>query len=55
MSDELNTISSDKFSGKIAIATNDGIRVTGHIGRCRSFVIYEFEGDKIVNKELDGD
>lgn len=42
----------EKFSGKIAIATNDGLRVTGHIGRCRSFMIYELNGDKIINKEL---
>jgi predicted Fe-Mo cluster-binding NifX family protein len=41
-----------KFSGKIAIATNDGIRITGHIGKCRSFMIYELKEDKIINKEL---
>jgi predicted Fe-Mo cluster-binding NifX family protein len=41
-----------RFSGKIAIATNDGKRVTGHIGRCKSFMIYELDGDIIVNKEL---
>jgi len=37
---------------KIAIATNDQIRVTGHIGKCRSFMVYEIDGEKIVNKEL---
>jgi len=40
------------FNGKIAIATNDQLRVTGHIGRCRGFMIYEIDGDKIINKEL---
>ena len=37
---------------KIAIATNDQKRVTGHIGKCRAFMIYEIDGDKIINKEL---
>jgi len=27
-------------------------RVTGHIGKCRSFMIYELENNKVVNKEL---
>ncbi|MFO7445210.1 MAG: NifB/NifX family molybdenum-iron cluster-binding protein [Ignavibacteriaceae bacterium] len=36
---------------KIAIATNDGKRVTGHIGKCRSFMVYEIDGDKIINEE----
>jgi predicted Fe-Mo cluster-binding NifX family protein len=40
------------FKGKIAIATNDQHRVTGHIGRCRAFMIYEINGDKVVSKEL---
>jgi predicted Fe-Mo cluster-binding NifX family protein len=37
---------------KIAVATNDQKRVTGHIGKCKSFMIYEIEGGKIINKEL---
>jgi predicted Fe-Mo cluster-binding NifX family protein len=37
---------------KIAVATNDRKRVTGHIGKCRAFMIYEIDGEKIVNKEL---
>lgn len=37
---------------KIAVATNDRRRVTGHIGKCKSFMIYEIEGQKIINKEL---
>jgi predicted Fe-Mo cluster-binding NifX family protein len=52
MSGETNISGSKHFSGKIAIATNDGKRVTGHIGRCRSFMIYDLDGEKIVNKEL---
>ena len=50
MSEE--TKSNLNFSGKIGIATNDQIRVTGHIGRCKSFMIYELNDNKIVNKEL---
>ena len=52
MSNETNIGRTNEFSGKIAIATNDGVRVTGHIGKCRSFMIFELEGNKIVNKEL---
>ena len=42
----------NNFKGKIAIATNDQQRVTGHIGRCRAFMVYEIDSEKIVNKEL---
>ncbi len=52
MSEELNTVKSGHFSGKVAIATNDGERVTGHLGRCRSFMIIELNNETIVNKEL---
>lgn len=40
------------FKGKIAIATDDQKRVTGHIGRCRGFMIYEIDGENVINKEL---
>jgi len=40
------------FTGKIAVATNDQQRVTGHIGRCRAFVVYEINGEKIIDKEV---
>jgi predicted Fe-Mo cluster-binding NifX family protein len=40
------------FSGKIAIATDDQIRVTGHLGRCRAFMVYEINDNKIIKKEL---
>lgn len=52
MSENLNQSADNRFSGKIAIATNDGKRVTGHIGRCRSFMIYQLEENKVINKEL---
>ncbi len=42
----------NNFNGKIAIATNDQKRVTGHIGRCRAFMVYEIDGDRIVSNEL---
>jgi predicted Fe-Mo cluster-binding NifX family protein len=37
---------------KLAVATNDQKRVTGHIGRCKAFMIYEIESGKVTNKEL---
>jgi len=40
------------FKGKIAVATNDLKKVTGHIGRCKAFMVYEIDGDRILNKEL---
>jgi len=39
------------FKGKIAIATDDQKRVTGHIGRCRGFAVFEIKDGKILNKE----
>ena len=41
-----------QFTGKIAVATNDQKRVTGHIGRCQAFMVIEIDKDKIVNKEI---
>lgn len=35
---------------KIAVATDDFTTVTGHIGRCNGFIIYEIENDKILNR-----
>ncbi len=52
MTEKSNSAESGHFSGKIAVATNDGKRVTGHIGRCRSFMIFELNGEKIINQEL---
>ena len=39
---------------KIAVASDDFINVTGHVGRCNGFLIYEIEGNEIVNvKEIE--
>ena len=35
---------------KIAIATDDFTTVTGHIGRCNGFIIYEIEDGKISSR-----
>jgi predicted Fe-Mo cluster-binding NifX family protein len=37
---------------KIAVATNDQVRVTGHLGRCRSFLVYETNDSEILKREL---
>lgn len=37
-------------TGKIAVATNDNIKVAGHVGRCKSFLIFDTEDKKIINK-----
>jgi predicted Fe-Mo cluster-binding NifX family protein len=37
---------------KIAVATNDGSKVAGHIGRVKSFLKFEIDGKNIVGKEL---
>jgi len=39
------------FSGKIAFATNDQVSITGHLGRCRSFMIVTVDKNQIINKE----
>lgn len=39
------------FTGKIAVATDDYKTVTGHIGRCNGFIIYELDKNIIVNSE----
>ena len=41
-----------RFSGKVAIASNDQKSVTSHIGKCRSFVVFGIDGDRIVNREV---
>ncbi len=47
----LNEVNS-RFSGRIAVATNDNILVAGHVGRCKAFLIYETDGSKIISKEI---
>lgn len=36
---------------KIAIATDDYVNVTGHVGRCGGFLVYDVENGKILNTE----
>ncbi len=36
---------------KIAIASNDLKHVTGHLGRCKSFIIYNIEDKKVTGLE----
>ncbi len=35
---------------KIAVASNNQIKVSGHLGRTKSFLIYEIENSQIINK-----
>lgn len=37
---------------KIAVATNDGIHVTGHVGRCKAFIIFETNENGITSKKV---
>ncbi len=36
---------------KIAVATDDFLTVTGHVGRCNGFLVFDIEDDKIVSTE----
>ena len=36
---------------KIAIATDDYLNVTGHVGRCAGFLVYEVENGEIIKEE----
>ena len=38
----------------IAVSTADGNTICGHLGKCRSFIIYETEGGEIKAKRLTG-
>jgi predicted Fe-Mo cluster-binding NifX family protein len=37
---------------RIAVASDDGRTICGHLGRCASFVVFETEDGKITSKEL---
>ncbi len=37
---------------KIAVASNDSLKVSGHLGRCRSFVVFETKEKDIQYKEI---
>ncbi len=36
---------------KIAVASNNQIKVSGHLGRAKSFLIYEVENSQVISKE----
>jgi predicted Fe-Mo cluster-binding NifX family protein len=36
---------------KIAVASNNNKNVSGHLGRCKGFIVYLIEDDKILSKE----
>ena len=36
---------------KIAIATDDYANVSGHVGRCAGFLVYEVENGEIISEE----
>ena len=36
----------------IAIASDDKVHVSGHIGRCKSFIVFKTDKEKILNKEI---
>ncbi|MFZ2323583.1 MAG: NifB/NifX family molybdenum-iron cluster-binding protein [Ignavibacteriaceae bacterium] len=37
---------------KIAVATDDNQTVAGHVGRCGTFIVFETDESKILNKEI---
>ncbi|MCE1163776.1 MAG: iron-molybdenum cofactor biosynthesis protein [Bacteroidetes bacterium] len=36
---------------KIAVASDDGISLTGHVGRCEMFLVFDVDGNTIKNVE----
>ncbi len=36
----------------IAVASDDKVHVSGHIGRCKSFIVFKTDKEKILNKEI---
>ncbi len=37
---------------KIAVASNNQIKVSGHLGRAKSFLIYDIEDSRVIKKEV---
>lgn len=37
---------------KVAVATNDNITITGHVGRCRAFIVFEVNDQEILSSEI---
>ena len=36
---------------KIAVASDDGITLTGHVGRCEMFIVFDIKDKEIINVE----
>ena len=37
---------------KIAIASDDGLSLSSHFGRCRSFLVYDVDGGQVTGPEV---
>lgn len=37
---------------KIAVASNNSVKVSGHLGRCKAFVVFETNENEILYKEI---
>jgi len=37
---------------RIAIASDDNINITGHVGKCKSFLIYDIVDGKVWHREI---
>jgi len=37
---------------KIAVSTSDGKTICGHLGKCRSFIMYHMDGGEVMKKEV---
>lgn len=37
---------------KIAVATNDNITITGHVGRCKAFIVFDVNEKDILSSEI---
>lgn len=37
---------------KIGVASDDGVSIAGHFGRCASFVVFDVEDGKVTGKEV---
>ncbi len=36
---------------KIAVASNNNVNVSGHLGRCKGFMIYEVNDNEVINSQ----
>ena len=37
---------------RIAVSTTDGKTICGHLGKCKSFIVYNAEGAEVLEKNL---